>query len=67
MWEEKDKSTEFVLVQLNAQEAVFLELNVKKPPAPWMVYRVQDQQTLVAYFQFGNEPVSEKDMFIYKR
>jgi len=66
-WEEKDESKEFVLVQHNGHEAVFLQLNVKNLPAPWMIYRLQDQQTLIAYFKFGNETVSEKDMFIYKR
>ncbi len=66
-WEEKDTSTEFVLVQISRDEAVFLERNVKKPPAPWMIYRLQDNQTLIAYFEFENGTVSEKDMFIFKR
>jgi hypothetical protein len=66
-WEEKNESKEFVLVQLSGHEAVFLQRKVEKSPAPWMIYSLRDQQTLIAYFEFGNETVSEKDMFIYKR
>jgi len=65
-WEEKDESKEFVLVQLGGNEAVFLQRKVNKPAAPWMVYRLKDKHTLIAYFEFENETVSEKDMFIYK-
>ena len=61
-WEEKDKATEFLLVQLQGQEAVFLQVN---KPGPWMVYRRESQERLVAYFDGGEEAVKEEDKFIY--
>ncbi len=66
-WEEKNTSTEFVLVQISEHEAVFLQRKVKKSLAPWMIYRLQEGQTLIAYFEAENGTVSEKDRFIYKR
>lgn len=64
-WEEKDESTEFVLVQLGAQEAVFLQRKVKKQSAPWTIYRLQNQRIVIAYFEVESEPVSDK--FVYNR
>jgi hypothetical protein len=64
-WEEKDKSVEFMLVQLSGQEAVFLELNVPSPP--WMIYRLEDEHTLVSYFEREGEAVSAAEQFIYTR
>lgn len=63
-WEEQDKSTEFVLVQLQGQEAVFLERN--KPNPPWMIYR-REPDRLITYFQRDEETPPEDDQFVYSR
>ena len=64
-WEEKDRAHEFVLVQLQGQEAVFLELD--KPEARWAVYRREGQERLVSYFTREDEPVTETGLFEYVR
>ncbi len=64
-WEEKDSALEFVLVQLKGQEAIFLELD--KPNARWMVYRLEGRDRLVSYFTRENEPVTETGMFEFAR
>lgn len=62
-WEEKDSAHEFVLVQLQGQEAVFRELD--KPNARWAVYRLEGPDRLVSYFTRENEPVTETGLFEY--
>lgn len=64
-WEEKDESKEFVLVRLEKQEAVFLQRRTAK--TPWMIYRLENAQTLVAYFEVEDEAVTDADKFIYTR
>ncbi|NJN53380.1 MAG: hypothetical protein HC804_00680 [Anaerolineae bacterium] len=64
-WEEKDKATEFLLVQLQDREAIFLQTN--KPNAPWMVYRLEEDNKLVTYFEGEDETPKEEDKFIYFR
>lgn len=61
-WEEKEEAAEFLLVQLQGQEAVFLQVN---KPGPWMVYHRESPERLVAYFDKGEEAVKEEDKFIY--
>lgn len=64
-WEEQDKATEFILVQLEHHKAVFLQIN--KPNAPWMIYRLQDENTFVAYFETEDKTPEASDMFVYQR
>ncbi len=64
-WEEKDESKEFVLVRLEKQEAVFLQRHTAK--TPWMIYRLENAQTLVAYFEVEDESVTDEDKFVYTR
>ncbi len=64
-WEEKDESKEFVLVRLEKQEAVFLQRHTAK--TPWMIYRLENAQTLVAYFEVEHEAVTDADRFFYTR
>jgi hypothetical protein len=63
-WEEKDKATEFLLVQLQNREAVFFQIN---KPGPWMVYRLEAEDRLVTYFTEGNEPVKPEEIFTFWR
>jgi Domain of unknown function (DUF6265) len=63
-WEEQAKSTEFVLVHLQEQEAVFLQRN--KPNPPWMIYR-REPDRLITYFQRDEETPPEDDQFVYSR
>jgi uncharacterized protein DUF6265 len=64
-WEEKDAAHEFVLVELNGREAIFLELD--RPDARWAVYRLEGDDRLLSYFARENEPVTETGMFEYVR
>ena len=62
-WEEKDLSTEFLLVELREREAVFLQVN---KPGPWMVYRLEAEDRLVTYFVREGEVTKEEEMFVYR-
>lgn len=63
-WEEKDLSTEFLLVELREREAVFLQVN---KPGPWMVYRLEGENRLVSYFVKEESMPKEADIFYYSR
>ena len=63
-WEEKDKSIDFLLVQLEEQEAVFLQVN---KPDQWLVYRLENDEKLVSYFWNENEPLDTDDVFTFVR
>ncbi len=54
-----------MLVRLEKQEAVFLQRRTAK--TPWMIYRLENAQTLVAYFEVEDEAVTDADKFIYTR
>jgi len=64
-WEEKDLATEFALVELRDTFAVFLQVN--KPNAPWMIYHLESEDRLIAYFERAGEPPKESDKFVYTR
>lgn len=64
MWEEKDRPTEFLLVQYRPNEAVFLQTN---KPGPWLIYRREGEQRLLVYFETEEIAVEPGDYFIYER
>jgi hypothetical protein len=64
MWEEKDRPTEFLLVQYSPEKAVFLQTN---KPGPWLIYHQESAEQLVVYFETEDEPVEPGDYFIYER
>lgn len=64
-WEDQDKATEFILVQSREREVVFLQIN--KPNAPWMIYRLKDDDTFVVYFETEDKTPEESDLFVYHR
>lgn len=63
--EEKDKSVDFALVELNDREAVFMQLNKENPP--WLVYRMESTDQLVTYFETDGEAHRLSDRFVYTR
>lgn len=63
-WDEKDKSSEFVLTQLSGREAVFARLN---PPGLWMVYRLEEENKLTAFFAQEGEAILAENVFVYQR
>lgn len=63
-WEEKDRSTEFLLVQLGDREAVFLQVG---KPGTWLVYRIEPDGALTAFFRKEGEPVDPEDVFRFIR
>ena len=63
-WEERDNSSDFLLVQLQGQEAVFS--NISKPDQ-WLVYRLENEEKLVSYFWNDNEPLDADDVFTFSR
>ena len=64
-WEEKDHSVEFLLVRQSDHTAVFYQQNVERPK--WMIYRLEEPNTLIAYFEIEDEAVADADKFIYSR
>jgi len=62
--EEKDKTVEFVLVELRDEEAVFLERGVENPP--WLLYR-REGDSLTAWFEREPEPPRIQGVFQYCR
>jgi len=63
-WEERDKSSDFLLVQLQEQEAVFSNIN---KPDQWLVYRLENEEKLVSYFWNENETFDPDDVFTFMR
>ncbi len=63
--EEKDKSVEFVLVELNGREAVFMQLGKENPP--WLIYRLERDDRLVTYFDTDGDAHRLDDKFVYNR
>lgn len=64
-WEERQRALEFVLVQLEGEEAVFLERGA--PETRWAIYRREGRDRLVSYFSREHEPVTETGLFEYAR
>lgn len=60
-WEEKDEAVALDLVALNGADALFL----KRGEERWMTYRRDDDGSLVAYFETGDEPHTPDDEFRY--
>ena len=54
-----------MLVQRGEHEAIFLQRNADNPP--WLIYRLQEDGDLIAYFQREDERVAAADKFVYKR
>jgi hypothetical protein len=63
-WEAKDEAVDFLLVQLQSREAVFLQVN---KPVQWLVYRMETEDNLVSYFYNDDEPVKSEDIFAFFR
>jgi hypothetical protein len=63
-WEAKDEAVDFLLVQLQSREAVFLQVN---KPDQWLVYRMEAEDKLVSYFYNDVEPVKPEDIFSFMR
>lgn len=63
-WEEKDLATEFLLVQFQPREAVFLQIN---KPGPWMIYHLEEEDKLISYFEKEGEVLVTEEIFEYKR
>jgi len=64
-WEEKDRAHSCVLVQLEGEEAVFLELD--KPDARWVIYRREGPDRLVSYFVGQDGAMTDTGLFEYTR
>ena len=64
-WETQEIATEFILVQQSEHKAVFLQLKTPKPN--WMIYHLEDENTLLAYFESEDETPERSEMFVYKR
>lgn len=64
-WEEKDASIEFLLVQVAAREAIFLQQQRENPP--WIVYRLESDDRLISYFEREGEPPTDETIFAYHR
>ena len=64
-WEEKDQAISFVLVALDKGKAVFIQQN--KPEPVWLIYSLEDQDTLITYFEKEGEETREEEKFIFKR
>jgi hypothetical protein len=64
-WEERDRAHEFLLVQLEGREAVFLEVGALEPR--WAVYRLESPDRLVSYFASESAPVTDTGLFEYAR
>lgn len=63
-WEEKNEAVDFLLVQLQNREAVFLQVN---KPDQWLVYHMQAEDKLVSYFYNDVEAVESEDIFTFLR
>jgi hypothetical protein len=64
-WEEKGEALEFPLVQCTNQGTVFFERNVPDPR--WLIYRREDERTLIVSFEREGEVVSAAEQFIFTR
>jgi len=64
-WEDRDSAHEWLLVQLEGKEAVFLEFD--KPDARWAIYRLESDDRLVSYFTREDGAVTETGTFEYAR
>jgi len=62
-WEEKDQSAEFLLVQYQPNEAVFLHTN--KQDGAWLVYRRTAEQ-LHVFFEREEADADPEKCFIYQ-
>ena len=63
-WEEKDRATDFLLVRMRDREAVFWQVD---KPENWLVYRLDPDGALKAFFEKEDEPVKPEDVFQFTR
>jgi hypothetical protein len=64
-WEEEQESVAFVLVEVNAVEAVFVEQDMPDPL--WIVYQRSDEDNLVAYLGSEGGPLKPEDASRFRR
>jgi hypothetical protein len=64
-WEEKEEATNFDLVQLAENEAVFLQRDTDKPT--WLVYRLENLHSLQVYFVTDGVVPPPDQQFSYQR
>lgn len=64
-WEQQDESVRFVLVELEGQQAVFMQPD--KPEAALLVYRREGPDRLVTYFERPGEEVKDDERFVFTR
>lgn len=62
-WEEKDQAVTLILVRLQPGEASFYRLGGDEPL--WLFYRLEDENTLVAFFERDETGHKQEDEFRY--
>ena len=62
-WEEKDQAVTLALVGLQTGEAIFYRLGSDEPL--WLFYRMEDENTLVAFFERDETGHKPEDEFRY--
>ena len=62
-WEEKDQAVTLALVGLQPGEAIFYRLGSDEPL--WLFYRLEDENTLVAFFERDETGHKPEDEFRY--
>ena len=63
-WEEKDQAVTLALVGLQTGEAIFYRLGSDEPL--WLFYRIEDENTLVAFFERDETGHKPEDEFRYQ-
>ena len=63
-WEEKDQAVTLALVGLQTGEAIFYRLGSDEPL--WLFYRLEDENTLVAFFEHDETGHKAEDEFRYQ-
>jgi hypothetical protein len=65
-WETKEESIAFTLVEMDEEKAVFIKQDAPDPL--WLVYRLQNENTLIAGFENESEASKPSDeKFLFKR
>ena len=62
-WEEKDQAVTLALVGLQTGEAIFYRLGSDEPL--WLFYRIEDENTLVVFFERDETGHKPEDEFRY--
>jgi hypothetical protein len=64
-WEEEQEPVAFALVEVNGEEAVFVQHDVAEPL--WIVYQRVDEDSLVAHLGSKGGPLKPEDAFRFRR